>query len=166
MSAKIFTAGMLKNLICAAEQSLRKRQHLNIHQSYEDTCQRLFNAVGPESYIRPHRHSLDPKTETLLAVKGKFALVLFDDHGTPQDVILFGTQLFGDISPGVELAPGTWHTVLALSDQSVLLEIKAGPFDPQAAKELAPWAPEEGTDQGRHYLQSLHQLIAEHKQAV
>jgi cupin fold WbuC family metalloprotein len=91
---------------------------------------------------------------------------VFDNNGTPLEVILFGTQLFGELSPGVELAPGTWHTVVALSDQSVLLEIKAGPFDPRAAKEFAPWAPEEATDQGQHYLQSLHQLIAEHKPAV
>jgi hypothetical protein len=79
---------------------------------------------------------------------------------------LFGTQLFGDISPGVELSPRTWHTVVALNEQSVLLEIKAGPFDPKAAKEFAPWAPEEATDLAQHYLQNLHRLIAEHQPAV
>jgi cupin fold WbuC family metalloprotein len=126
----------------------------------------LFNAVGADSYIRPHRHSLDPKTETLFAVKGKFALVVFDDHGNPQQVSMFGSQLFGDMPAGVELTPGAWHTVVALSDEAVLLEIKAGPFDAQAAKEFAPWAPEEGTMQAPHYLRSLHQLIAEYEPAV
>jgi cupin fold WbuC family metalloprotein len=98
-------------------------------------------------------------------VKGKFALVVFDEQGSPQQVSVFGTQLFGDIPPGVELSPGAWHTVVALSDEAVLLEIKAGPFDPQAAKELAPWAPEEGTPQATHFLRSLHQLIAEYAPA-
>jgi cupin fold WbuC family metalloprotein len=157
---------MLSDLVSAAEQSPRKRQHLNIHQSYEDTCQRLFNAVGVDSYIRPHRHSLDPKTETLFAVKGKFALVVFDSQGKPQQVSLFGTQLFGDIPAGVELSPGTWHTVLALSAEAVLFEMKAGPFDPEAAKEFAPWAPEEGTAQVADYLRSLHQLIVEYEPAA
>lgn len=126
----------------------------------------MFNAVGADSYIRPHRHSLDPKTETLFAVKGKFALVVFDDTGTPQQVSLFGTERFGDIPAGVELAPREWHTVVALSAQAVLLEIKAGPFDPQAAKEFASWAPQEGTAQAPHYLRSLQRLIAEFEASV
>jgi cupin fold WbuC family metalloprotein len=155
---------MLNDLISVAQQSPRKRQHLNIHQSYEDTCQRLFNAVGIDSYIRPHRHALDPKTETLFAVQGKFALVVFDDHGHPRQVDLFGTQLFGEnIAAGVELSPGVWHTVVALTDHAILFEIKSGPFDPRVAKELAPWAPEEGTDQAASYLRSLRLQIAEYE---
>lgn len=125
-----------------------------------------MNALGTDSYIQPHRHSLDPKTETLFAVKGKFALVVFDDQGKPQQVSLFGTQLFGDMAPGVELSPSAWHTVVALSGEAVLLEIKAGPFDPQAAKEFAPWAPEEGSLQAPPYLRSLHQMIAEYERAA
>jgi hypothetical protein len=42
---------------------------------------------------------------------------------------------------------------------SILLELKAGPFNPNAAKEPAPWAPEEGTSDGRDYLQRLRELI-------
>lgn len=122
----------------------------------------MFNAVGIDSYIRPHRHSLDPKAETLFAVKGKFALVVFDERGAPQQVSAFGTELFGEEIPaGVELSPGAWHTVVALTENAILLELKAGPFDPQAAKEFAPWAPEEGTAQATRYLQSLRQQIAE-----
>lgn len=125
-----------------------------------------MNSIGTDSYIRPHRHSLDPKAETLVAVKGKFALIVFDDQGSPRQIELFGTQLFGEnLAVGVELSPGLWHTIVALTAQAVLLEIKAGPFDPQAAKEFAPWAPEEGTDQARHYLHSLRQQIAEYEPA-
>jgi hypothetical protein len=35
--------------------------------------------------------------------------------------------------------------VLALTPDAVLLEGKAGPFDPQGPREFADWAPEEGT---------------------
>jgi cupin fold WbuC family metalloprotein len=138
------------------------RQHLNIHQSYDDPCQRLFNAIGINSYIRPHRHSLDPKTESLFAVRGLFALVLFDQHGNPRNVIRFGSESAGGkVAAGVELSPGDWHTVVALSEGAVLLELKAGPFRPDAAKELASWAPEEGGDAALSYLRSLHGVIAE-----
>jgi cupin fold WbuC family metalloprotein len=123
----------------------------------------LFNAVGVESYIRPHRHSLDPKTEDLVALRGLFALVLFDDHGNIDDIIKFGTEKFATESAGVgvELIPGAWHTVVALTDGAVLLELKAGPFQPAAAKEPAPWAPEEGTPAAAGYLKSLREAIAD-----
>lgn len=138
------------------------RKHLNIHQSYEDPCQRFLNSIGVESYIRPHRHSLDPKTETLVAVRGMFALVVFDERGNVTYNTRFGTEKHaadGNIPVVVELKPETWHTVLALSEGAVLLELKAGPFDPNAAKEFAEWAPDEGTAQAAEYLRALRKHV-------
>jgi len=138
------------------------RQHLNIHQEYEDPCQRFFNALERDSYIRPHRHALDPKPEDLIAIRGMFALVSFDDGGEIAQIVKFGTEKFldaGVIGVGVELAAGTWHTVLALSDGAILLEIKAGPFNPVAAKEPAPWAPEEGSAEASSYWRHLRHSV-------
>jgi hypothetical protein len=42
----------------------------------------------------------------------------------------------------------------------VLLEIKAGPFDPKQPKNLATWAPEEGSAEARDYLNRLVQSIS------
>lgn len=128
--------------------------------SYEEPVQRLLNALGFDTYIRPHRHSLDPKVETLFALRGEFALVTFNAQGHPQGVVIFGA---GAAAPaaGVELASETWHTVIALTDGAVLFEIKAGPFDPGAAKEYAAWAPEEGSEQAARYLAGLRKLVAE-----
>jgi hypothetical protein len=50
---------------------------------------------------------------------------------------------------------------VALSEGAVLFELKAGPFDPNAAKELASWAPVEGTPPAAQYLGKLHRLISE-----
>lgn len=158
MNIKVFTKSLLNDLICAARQSPRTRQHLNIHESYSDPCQRLFNAIGFDSYIRPHRHSLDPQTESLFAICGAFALIAFDDCGTPEAVIRFGVGPEASAA-GVEVGPDTWHTVLALTEGAVLLEMKAGPFDPTAAKELASWAPEEGSSEASGYLISLRAVL-------
>jgi hypothetical protein len=38
------------------------------------------------------------------------------------------------------------------------LEVKAGPFDPSQPKDLAPWAPEEGTNPAKDYLDLLVEL--------
>lgn len=142
------------------------RQHLNIHQEYEDPCQRFFNAVGTDCYIRPHRHSLDPKTEDLIAIRGMFALISFRDSGEIEQVVKFGTEKFVEeadaAAVGVELAAGTWHTVLALTEGAILLELKAGPFNPSAAKEPAPWAPEEGTAEATNYLRYLKHSVQPH----
>lgn len=162
MTATIFSPEYLNALINGAACSPRLRQHRNIHASHQDPCQRFFNAIGVDSYIRPHRHSLDPKAETLVAVRGLFALVIFDNEGTVQEVIRFGTEKYGGnggLSVGVDLAPGTWHTIIALEPDSVLLELKAGPFDPNVAKEPAFWAPEEGSQESIAYFTRLKSLL-------
>lgn len=121
-----------------------------------------MNAIGMDSYIRPHRHARDPKAETLIAVRGLFALVIFDDLGNVQEIVRFGSERFADsdaLSVGVDLTPGIWHTIIALEPGSVLLELKAGPFNPNSAKEPAPWAPEEGTEAGTRYLAELRAKV-------
>ena len=93
-----FSDDYLASLVNEASNSPRSRQHRNIHSSYDDPCQRFMNAIGMDSYIRPHRHSLDPKAETLVAVRGLFALVIFDNSGAIQEVIRFGTEHYADAS--------------------------------------------------------------------
>lgn len=78
---KVFSADYLNKLTAQAQDNLRKRQHCNIHESYADPCQRLFNAIEPDSYIPPHRHATDPKDELLIAVRGSMAMVTFDEQG-------------------------------------------------------------------------------------
>lgn len=147
-----FSDGYLNSLISEAELSPRLRQHRNIHSSYNDTCQRFMNAICVGSYIPPHRHLSDPKDECLIAIKGLFAAIGFSNSGEVAEITLFGTEKYPKVSVGVEVKADTWHTVLALEKKSVLLEVKAGPFDPKQAKELAPWAPSEnGIDVVTYY---------------
>ena len=67
MSAFQFSQKLVVSLTKKARESPRFRQHFNIHRSYDDPCQFLFNAIEINSYIQPHRHSLDPKDEYLVA---------------------------------------------------------------------------------------------------
>jgi cupin fold WbuC family metalloprotein len=159
---KIFTDELFLSLSDRALKNPRKRLHLNIHQSYKDACQRLFNAIEPGSYIRPHRHVSDPKEELLIAIRGSMALITFDDQGHVTCILRFGSQNHGsDFAAGAEVAFGTWHTVVALEPGSVLLEVKAGPFDPNQLKDLAPWAPEEGSEAAAEYFNRLLERVAE-----
>jgi cupin fold WbuC family metalloprotein len=160
---KIFSAEYLDSLIEEATQSTRARQHRNIHERFDDPCQRFLNAIGRDSYVRPHRHSIDPKAETLIAVRGQFALITFDDVGAVIDVVCFGTENADTLLPvGADLAPHIWHMIVALTAGSVLLELKAGPFIPSGSKEPAPWAPEEGSLEGDVYLKRMREHIREY----
>ena len=40
----------------------------------------------------------------------------------------------------------------------ILCEVKEGPFDPQKAKEFAPWAPSEGSANAQDYFDQLRGL--------
>lgn len=148
----------LENLIQQAKNSPRKRQHYNLHKSYDEYLQRFLNAMEPGTYIRPHRHLTAGKTEIFIPFTGKFLVIIFDDEGSVVDHQL----LVPYESPyAVEIAPETYHTVCCLESGSVAFEIKDGPFDPTAAKDFALWAPEENTPQAVDYLRELIQRSTE-----
>lgn len=153
-----FSAAFIDGLVLRASFSPRGRQHYNVHSSHDEPCQRLFNAIGMDSYIRPHRHLLDPRRELLMVIRGSLAVLLFDGHGRIDRVVCVSAQAGATVAPaavGVEVEPGEWHTVIALEPGAVLLEVKAGPFLPSAAKEFAAWAPEEGSSRSADYLVEL-----------
>jgi cupin fold WbuC family metalloprotein len=153
---KVFSADYLNTLIAQAKANPRKRQHRNLHENYEDPCQRLFNAIEPDSYIRPHRHTTEPRDELLIAIRGLMALVTFDEQGHVTAFVRFGLDKnFQDLAVGAEVPSNIWHTVIALEPGCVLLETKAGPFNPDQPKDLAPWAPEESSTAAAKYLNQL-----------
>lgn len=152
----------MQGLTDEAKASLRKRQHRNVHSSYDEPCQRLFNAIEPNSYIHPHRHASNNGKELLVAVRGLMVLVTFDGSGAVVDALFFGSERYGvGLAVGVEVSVSQWHTVIALRPGCILLEVKSGPFDPRCAKDLAPWAPEEGSSAAIDYLERLTVLAAD-----
>ncbi len=108
----------------------------------EDPVHRLFNALEPGTYIRPHRHLNPPRTETILAVRGAVGVILFDEMGMRQEACLLtaaGSAL------GMHLPPETWHALVALEGGTVFFETKEGPYVAPAGNDVASWAPPEGT---------------------
>lgn len=154
---KLIDDKLIAELGRQAAISPRRRQHHNLHTSYGDPCQRLLNFLWHDSYLRPHRHAIDPKVETLIVLQGEMGCVTFDDEGG----IIGRTRLAaGGRCPAVIIEPGEWHSIVVLGETALLLETKAGPFDPAAAKEPAPWAIDESAVGAPVYLQSLQRLFA------
>jgi cupin fold WbuC family metalloprotein len=148
----IINQDRLGQLSQSAAKSARGRTNLNLHEEYADPCQRLFNAIEPGTYIRPHRHIDPPRFECFLPIRGRMALVVFSDQGNIDQVYPLGAD--SDIM-AVELPPGVWHCLIALEPGTIFFELKPGPYLPLSDKDFAPWAPQEGSPGSADYLTEL-----------
>jgi len=147
----------LVDAVCAeAAASPRRRKNRNFHPRDDHPGHRLLNALMADTYIPPHRH-LDPnKDETYVVLRGRLGLVEFDDAGAVMRTLKVGA---GGAAIGVDVAHGTWHTAVALEDETVFLEAKAGPYLPLTAEEKAPWAPAENSPEAAAYLAKMKVLF-------
>ena len=143
-------AAMLDALSAQARSRPRLRCNLNFHATDEHPGHRLLNAIEPQSYIPPHCH-LDPtKDESLIALRGRIGLLVFDAGGA---VIAREVLQPGGPVRGVDIPAGVFHSLVGLEPGSVVFEAKAGPFLPRGPGELADFAPAEGEAAAAGYLE-------------
>jgi cupin fold WbuC family metalloprotein len=149
---KIIDRDRLDQLSQAAAESERRRKNLNLHDEFDDPCQRLFNAIEPGTYIRPHRHLKPPKAESFVTIRGRMALFVFDDDGAVDTVLNIGE---GSAVQAVVLPAGIWHSLVSLETGTIFFESSQGPYVPLSDKDFAPWAPAEGSPAVDTYLAGL-----------
>ena len=130
---KQISASALDQLVCAAQASPRRRANLNLHQTLDDPIQRLAIAMEPDTVVLPHRHR--QTWELLLPLRGRFAVLLFDDDG-----VVTGRCVLGESTAMLEMPAGQWHAVLSLDAGGVIFEVKHGPYRPLDGGDFAPWA--------------------------
>jgi cupin fold WbuC family metalloprotein len=151
----IITRDLLDVVTDEAKNTPRRRKNFNFHAGDEASCNRLLNAMEPDSYIRPHRH-LDPeKDETLIVLRGRLGVVFFDGEGNVRETAVLTPE--GD-AMGVNIPHGEFHTVACLESGAVFFESKAGPYRPLTTEEKALWAPGEGSDDAAAYLAGLRRF--------
>ncbi|MGA3311096.1 MAG: WbuC family cupin fold metalloprotein [Xanthobacteraceae bacterium] len=121
-------------LLDSAEAAARQRAHLLLHRDHSDPVQRFLIGLQPQTYIRPHRHPA--QWEMLVPLAGAARLFIF----SPAADITNVTELAPGRTTLVEIPMNHWHTLIAVAERTLLLELKPGPFRPS---EFAPWAPEE-----------------------
>ena len=138
---KLFDQALLDELVMKAKASPRLRANHNVHEDLHEPVQRLFIAIEPGSYVRPHLHPEAEKWEFFLVLRGKLAVLLFDEKG-----VVLRREVLSATGPlrGFEIPPNTWHCVVALESGSVFFEVKQGPYIPMSDKGFAAWAPKEG----------------------
>ncbi len=147
---------LLDALSAQAAAAPRRRRNRNFHGDLGEPCHRLLNAIEPGSYVAPHRHREPARDETILCVRGRLGVVVFDDAGG-----IAATRLLepGGDAVGVDLPAGTWHSLVSLAPGTAMFEAKAGPYVPPSSADLAPWAPREGDASAAAYLAGLERLF-------
>jgi len=146
----IISGERIEQLSGTAAASPRRRQNLNVHPVLEDPIQRLFNAMEPGTYVRPHRHARDLGWELMMAARGAFSILTFDDDGTVLERADLGAATGQSLA--AEIPPFTWHAVVVTAPGTVMFEVKPGPYCPVSDKHFAAWAPEEGDPAAEHYV--------------
>jgi len=137
--------------------SPRKRVILPFHKQDDELLHRMLNAVQPGSYLQPHRHLSPPKAEVFIVLRGALALFVFEDDGRIRHCVRLAA---GSESFGIDLAAGLYHSFFALEPDTLLYEVKCGPYVPATAKDFAPWAPEEDAPDAERYLEELQAAFA------
>lgn len=137
----------LDALLKEASESPRRRAILNPF-SEEDPINFFYNALMPDTYVRPHKH--EDKDEYFQILKGEVLVVIFDDNGRIRQT----GWLSLENAVSCKIKSGEWHTVVAL-EPSVIQEVKAGPYDPDTAKIFALWAPSEDNPASAQYRDDL-----------
>lgn len=155
-STMIVTDNILNALIEKAKSSPRLRQHLTLHQGHDELSQRVVCAMEPGSYMQPHRHFSDPKQECFVGVRGKIALITFNDVGRINETYLLHSDS-GVLIAQVE--PDVWHTLVSLETGSVFFETKQGPYRPLTTTDIADWSPLPGSERAIEYMAELENAI-------
>ncbi len=157
VGVQLITTDLFGELESRAAASPRRRMNHNFHDGPGDNPHRMLNVLLRGTYVRPHRHVTPPKSEAFLPLTGRVGIVCFDDGG--------GVSAFYELDSagpvrGIDLEPGVWHTVVALSDVSVCYEVKPGPWEAASDKDFAAWAPGEGEPGVAAFLDRMEALYA------
>ncbi|MFN8258459.1 MAG: WbuC family cupin fold metalloprotein [Bacteroidales bacterium] len=148
---------LFKDLFERAAKLERRRLNYNFHKEQGDILQRMLNVMNSDTYIRPHKHINPDKREVFIVLKGKVLVVEFDDSGNVTEYAMLSND---SACYGCEIRLRSWHSIICLEDNSVVYEVKDGPYDPLTDKIFAPWAPEEGSKEceefNRKIIQGFH----------
>ena len=156
---KRLTQSLFDTVAEEALMSPRLRKNHNFH-ALPDTVQRFLNVLQPGSYVRPHRH-LRPKGsngfEFFMVLQGEIGFLAFDEQGQ-----VIKTEHLKAHGPtyGLELAEGQFHSLIALTPNTVMFELKEGPYTPMKDKDFLSQFPQEGTEEAAQQVLTWTHLFS------
>ena len=122
---KVIDNDLIDSVVAQAKESPRLRMNYNFHESLDDKCHRLLNALEPGTVVPVHRHPT--KDESFVILRGKVRVSIYNDSGQITESVVLS---LADGKYGVDIAKNVWHGVECLESGSVIFEVKEGPFVP------------------------------------
>ena len=124
---KIIGTKIISDLHTQAEDSPRLRMNYNIHESLEEDVHKLLNSLQPGTVMPIHRHLHPAKKETFVLLQGALEVRRYNDDKTIAEKYVM-SQESGNII--CEIMPEEWHSFEVLEPDTLILEIKKGPYLP------------------------------------
>ena len=151
-------------LFAQVADKARKHPRLRLNHNYhreQDPVQRFLNVLQPGTYVRPHRHRRDGSGtgfECFLVLQGATGLLLFNADGEIQQQLHLSAA---GPTHGIEVEEDQFHTLVALEADSVIFELKQGPYQPAQDKDFLNGFPQEGTTQAARQESQWRDLLSE-----
>ena len=142
MDIQLINDNLLSVLYWKARESERKRMHLDLRTTPEDTSQRMLNALEPGTCVPIHRH-IDT-SETVICLEGCLDWVFYEelpnvDAGGPvyDSETAIVESNFKEVSRfricprelkyGIQVPPMVWHSI-EVHEPSTIFEAKDGAY--------------------------------------
>lgn len=129
---------LMDSVAVEARLSPRLRKNHNFHHSEDEPVNRLINVMHRGTYLPVHRHSMPDRSESCIVLRGRVGVTFYDDEGNLTDSRLVGPSCD---CVGYDIDAGVWHGLVVLEDDTVLFEVKQGPYAPISADNIASWSP-------------------------
>lgn len=126
----LLTTAILDETSAKAKESPRLRMNWNLHESYEESVQRMLNALEPGTEVPVARHP--NSAETLIILRGRLRILIFNDQKEVTEDVVIDPRT---CNIGYHIPKGVWHQVQSLEEGTILFETREGPYAPVAEKD-------------------------------
>lgn len=127
----VIEASILDDITDKAVSSRQLRMNYNLHKSFDDSVQRMFNALEPGTVVPIARHPYS--SETLIMLRGKLRVLIYDDNKNIIENVVIAPNTE---NIGYHVPQGTWHRVESLEHGTICFETREGPYQPIAEEDL------------------------------
>ncbi len=130
---KIIGKEIISQVHKQAGESPRLRMNYNIHESLEEDVHKLLNSLQPGTVMPIHRHLHPAKKETFVLLQGALEVRKYNDDKTITEKYVMSRESGNIIC---EIMPDEWHSFEVLESDTLILEIKKGPYVPYQKVDL------------------------------
>lgn len=124
---KVIGNEIIEKVNVQAKESPRLRMNYNIHECMEETVHKMINSLQLGTVLPIHRHLHPAKKETFVLLRGELEVLHYNDEKEVIERHLLSENNGNCIC---EIMPEEWHSLNVLSENTVILEIKQGPYIP------------------------------------